>query len=68
MDEDGTAKLADAELSKYMHHDYMAAKANVGPYVWTAPEIMWGEGATPASDIWRCVVDDIQLWMCGVPW
>lgn len=61
------AKLADAQLAKYMHHDYMAAKGNVGPFVWTAPEIMWGEGGTPASDMWRCA-STLHICMCAVSW
>lgn len=28
-------KLADAGLSAFMHHDYMAAKSNIGPFIYT---------------------------------
>ncbi len=29
------AKLADAGLAAFMHHDYMAAKSNLGRFIWT---------------------------------
>ena len=28
-------KLADAGLAAFMHHDYMAAKSNLGPFIYT---------------------------------
>mmetsp|Transcript_14851 Transcript_14851/g.44863 ORF Transcript_14851/g.44863 Transcript_14851/m.44863 type:complete len:776 (+) Transcript_14851:409-2736(+) len=67
LDSDGKARLSEPGLARFMHFDYLGAKSNVGPFTWTAPELMWGQPATPATDVWSFGVLLWQLATGGDP-
>jgi hypothetical protein len=49
-------KLADAGLSAFMHHDYMAAKSNIGPFIYTVGHSLLNLVAAADESITRAIL------------
>ncbi|KAG7667074.1 putative serine/threonine-protein kinase [Nannochloris sp. 'desiccata'] len=54
---DGTAKIADVGMAKFLNRDYVSAV--VATLSWSAPEMLWGAKCTEKADIYSY---GIVLW------
>jgi hypothetical protein len=54
---DGTAKIADVGMAKFLNRDYVSAV--VATLSWSAPEMLWGARCTEKADIYSY---GIVLW------
>ncbi|CAM9627483.1 unnamed protein product [Phaeothamnion confervicola] len=60
---DGTVKLGDLGLGRYLHVKSVMAYSQVGTPLYMSPEVLMGRGHTFASDIWSlgCVLFEMAM-------